>query len=142
MQGITFGLVFQHTTVGTAELSLIESLTKTLGSFGHFFVYLVIVLGKLVLYQHIGTITFLGIAVVNQRVIESVHVSAGFPDSGVHKDSRVDADNIFVQQYHTLPPVLLDVIFQFHTHLTIVIHSSQSIINLAGREHKTIFLTV
>ena len=27
-------------------------------------------------------------------------------------------------------------------HLTIVIHSSQSIINLAGREHKTIFLTV
>ena len=86
MQGITFGLVFQHTTVGTAELSLIESLTKTLGSFGHFFVYLVIVLSKLVLYQHIGTITFLGIAVVNQRVIESIYVSAGFPDGGVHKD--------------------------------------------------------
>ena len=84
MQGITFGLVFQHTTVGTAELSLIESLTKTLGSFGHFFVYLVIVLSKLVLYQHIGTITFLGIAVVNQRVIESIYVKKSRCPNSTH----------------------------------------------------------
>ena len=142
MQGITFSLVFQYATVCATELCFIKRLSETLGSFGNFFIDLIVVLCKLVFNQYIGTITLLGITVVNQRVIECVYVSGSLPDGGVHKDSGVDADNIFVQQHHALPPVLFNVVFQFHTHLTVVIHCSQSIVDVAGGEYETVFLTV
>ena len=33
-------------------------------------------------------------------------------------------DNVFVQQHHAVPPVFLNVVFQFNAHLTVVIHSA------------------
>ena len=142
VQCVTFSLVFQYATVCATELCFIKRLSETLGSFGNFFIDLIVVLCKLVFNQYIGTITLLGITVVNQRVIECVYVSGSLPDGGVHKDSGVDADNVFVQQHHALPPVLFNVVFQFYTHLTVVIHCSQSIIDVAGGEYETVFLTV
>jgi len=142
VQSVTFSLMLQHAGICTAKLCFIKSFTETFGSFGNFFVYFVVIFGELIFNQHIGTITFLGIAVINQRIIERIYVSACLPDCGMHKDSRVNAYYILVQQHHTLPPVLFDVIFQFHTHLTIIIYGSQTVIDVAGREHKSVFLAV
>ena len=78
-----------------------------------------------------SAIALLRVLVVNQRVVERIYVTRCLPDSRVHEDSRVDADNIFVQEHHALPPVLLDVVFQFHTHLRIIIYCAEAIINFA-----------
>ena len=52
------------------------------------------------------------------------------PQSGVHEDGGVDADNILVQQYHALPPVLLDIVLQLHAVLTVVIDSTETIVDI------------
>lgn len=59
MQGVALGLMFQHAGVGAAKLCLVESLAEAFGRLGHFLVYLIVVFGNLVFYQHIGTIAFL-----------------------------------------------------------------------------------
>ena len=130
MKGVAFSLMLKDTAVCATELCLIESITEFLGSFSYLFIDLIIVFGKLIFDKHVCTITFFRIFIVNQRIVECINVSGSFPDSRMHKNSGVDADNIFVQQHHAIPPVFLYIIFEFNTHLTIVIHSSQSIINI------------
>ena len=134
--------MLQNTTVGATKLSLIKSITESLGSLGHFFVYLLVIFGKLVFNQHIGTITFFRIAVVNQRIIECVHMSGSLPNSRMHKNSRINTYDVLVQQHHTLPPILLDIILQLHSHLTVIVYSAQSVIDITGRKYKTILFTV
>ncbi|EJX04118.1 hypothetical protein EVA_07773 [gut metagenome] len=41
-----------------------------------------------------------------------------------------------------MPPVLFDIVFQFDTVLTIVINSTESVINVAGWEYKTVFFAM
>jgi len=127
---IAFSLMLQHTCIGAAELCFIKSFSKLFGGFGNFLVDFIIVFSQLVLNQNIGTIAFLRVAVVNQGVIESVNVSRCLPDSRVHKNCRIDTHDIFVQQHHALPPILFDVILQLHSHLTVIIDSTQSVINI------------
>ena len=131
VQRIAFLLMFQHAGIGFAELLLIKAIPELLGRLGYFFVYLFFVLGNLVFNQYIRTITLLAVAVVNQRVVECVHVSAGLPRRRVHEDGGIDAYDVLVQQHHALPPILLDVIFQLHTVLTVIIHGTQSVIDVA-----------
>ena len=124
MDLIPFRLVFEHASVRRAELGFIESITKLLRSLGHFLIYLLLDLRQVIFDQYIGTIAFLGILVIDQRVIERVDMAGGLPDSRVHKDSRIDADYIFVQQRHAVPPVFLYVIFQLYAILPIIVHCS------------------
>src|SRR5699024_1174705 len=116
--------MLQNTTVRATELSLIKRITESHGSLGHFFVYLLVNLDKLFFNQHIGTITFFRIAVVNQRIIERVHMSGSLPNSKMHKNSRINSYDVLVQQHHTLPPILLDIILQLHSHLTVIVYSA------------------
>jgi hypothetical protein len=60
----------------------------------------------------------------------------------VHEDSCIETNNVLVQQHHTLPPVLLDIVFELNTILTIVINGSQAIINFTTWEHEAIFLAM
>ena len=130
VEGITLLLMFQHAGIGFTELGLIKAVTKLLGSLGYFLVDLLIIFGDLILNQYIRTITLLAVAVINQRVVESIHMSAGLPGCRMHENSRVNTDNILMKQHHALPPILLDVVFQFHTILTIVINRAQTVINI------------
>ena len=134
--------MLQHTGIGRTELGLIEGVAILFGSLGHFLVDFFVVLGYLVFDEHIGAITLLRVTVVDEGIVERVHVSAGLPYRGVHEDGRVDAHDVLVKQHHALPPVLLDVVFQFHTILSVVIHGSQSVVDFAAGEHKTILLAV
>ncbi|MPM82618.1 hypothetical protein SDC9_129680 [bioreactor metagenome] len=102
--------MLKHAAVGRAELLLVKRFAELLSSFGYLFVDFIIVFGKLVFNQYIGTITFLGVFVVNQRIVKCINVARSFPDSWVHKDSRINAHNVFMQQDHTVPPVLLDIV--------------------------------
>ena len=57
-------------------------------------------------------------------------------------DGRVDAHDILVKQHHALPPILLDVVFQFHTILTVVIDCGETIVDITAGENETILLAV
>ena len=142
VQCVALGLVFQNARIGLAEHGLVEAVAELLGGLSHLFVYLFLVFGNLVFYQHVGTIAFFRVAVVDKWVVESVHVSACFPDGWVHKDGRVDAHDVLVQQHHAFPPILLNVVFQFNAVLSVVVNGSQPIVNVAAGEHEPIFFAV
>ncbi len=100
VQGVALLLELDDATVGGAELSLVEGFAETLGSLGYLLVNLLVVLRHLILDEHIGAVALLGVAVVDEGVVEGVHVAAGLPCCGVHEDGSVDADDILVQQHH------------------------------------------
>ena len=130
MKRITLSLMFKDTAICTAKLCLIKSITKLFSSLSYFFIHFIVVLSQLVFDKYVCTITFFRIFVINQWVIECINVSGSLPDSGVHKDCRVNAYNILVQQYHAVPPVFLNIIFEFNSHLAVVVYSSQSVVNI------------
>ena len=41
-----------------------------------------------------------------------------------------------------ISPVLLDIVLQFYTVLTVVIHGSESVVDVAGREYETVFFAM
>ena len=131
-----------YTRISLTEKSFVERIAKTFCSLGNFLVNLLVELCHLVLDENIGAIALLRIAVVNQRVVESVNVARSFPDCWVHEYSRINTHNIFMKQRHGFPPIALNVILQFYTILSIIIYSRQPIINLTRWENKTVFLGV
>ncbi len=142
VQGVALLLVFQHAGVGGAELLFVEGLAEAFARLGYFLFDFLLILGNLVLDEHVGAVALFRVAVVDQRVVEGVDVSRRFPDGGVHEDGRVDAHDVLVEQHHRLPPVVLDVVLQFHAVLSVVVHGAESVVNVARGEHEAIFLTV
>lgn len=69
-------------------------------------------------------------------------MTAGLPCLGMHKNSRIDAEDIGLQLGHGFPPVLTNVVSQLYTILTIIVHGGQSIVNFAGRKNKAILFAV
>src|SRR5579872_6263914 len=90
----------------------------------------------------IDTIALFAILVIDHRVAEVIDVTAGLPCRGMHKDGGIDPYNILVELCHAFPPMILDILLELTAVLTIVIDSAQSVIDLAGREDKTVFLTM
>ena len=130
MERIAFLLVFKHARVGCAELCLVKSLAEAFACLGHLFFYFFLIFGYLVFNENISAITFFGIAVVDQRIIEGINVSGSLPNGGMHKHCRINAHNIFVEQHHRLPPILLDVVFQFYAVLAVIVNGSQAVVNI------------
>ena len=124
MQSVALLLGLLHTFAGFQVLSLIEAVAETLAGLLNLLLDLLIVLGNLILDQHVSTITLLGVTVIDQGIIESIHVTRSLPYGRVHKDGAVDTHDILVQHRHGLPPILLNVILQLHTVLTIVVNGS------------------
>ena len=124
---VTLLLMLEDAGIGLAELLLVEGVTKLLGGFLHLLVDLLLVFGDLILDEHIGTIAFLRVAVVDERVVESVDVTAGLPYGRVHEDGGVNAHDIVVKKHHAVPPVLLDIVFQFYTIWSVIIDGCESV---------------
>ena len=110
MERVAARLIIDHALICGAELRLIKGITKAFARLSHLFFDFFFVFRNLILNQNVGAVAFFAIAVVNERVVESIHMTAGFPHGGVHEDGGVDAHNVAVQQHHALPPILLDVI--------------------------------
>ena len=142
VEGIALLDEFAHAAVGGAEFGFVKRLFEALAALGHFFFDLLVVLGHLVLDEDVGAVAFLGILVVDERIVEGIDVSGSLPDGGVHEDGRVDAHDVLVQQRHGLPPILFDIVFQLHTELTVVVNGAETVVDFTGREHKTVLFAV
>ncbi len=134
-------LILQHTAVGLAEHLLVE-VFETLAGLLNLLVDFLLDFGDMVLDEHIGAVALLGVLVVNQRVIESVHVAGSLPNGRVHKDAAVQTDDVLVVLHHRFPPILLDVVFQFNAILAVVINGAQAVVNFTGRENEAVLFGV
>ena len=123
MKSLALRCVLKHPGVGLTEHCLVKRFAETLGSLCYLFLDLILDLGYLLLDEHIGAVTLLGILVVNQRIVERIHMTGSLPYGRVHKDRRVNAHDILVKESHGIPPVTLDIVFELHAILTVVIHS-------------------
>jgi len=60
----------------------------------------------------------------------------------MHKDGRIDPDNILVLLHHGFPPIAPDIVFKFNTVLPVVIHGTQTVVNLTRLKHKPVLFGV
>ncbi len=140
MELVALALVFEHTRISLAEHCLVEALAEFPGGLGHLLVDFLVKLGDKVFNEHVGAVAFLGVAVVDQGVVEGVHVSGCLPDSGVHENRRVDAYDIVVEHRHRLPPVTLDVVLELYAVLAVVVDGGKAVVDLTRLEHEAVFL--
>jgi hypothetical protein len=129
-----------HVGVGGAELLFIEGIAELLLRLLDLLGDLLLVLGHVLFQQHVGAVALLAVLVVDQRVVEGVHVAAGLPHGGVHEDGRVDAHDVLVELRHGLPPVAADVVLQLDAVRAVVVGGAQAIVDLAAGEHEAILL--
>ena len=142
MYFIVLCLFAENVRIGLAKLRLVEILAEFLAPLGYFLLDFLLNLSEIILDEVVSPVSFLGILIVNERVIESSYVTGSNPCLRMHEHAGINADNIFVKTGHRLPPIPLDIVLEFHSHLAIVINCSQTIINLAGREYESILLTM
>jgi len=55
----------------------------------HLFLYLFVLFCQIIFDQHIGTVAFFAVLVIDERVVESIHMSRCFPYGGVHEDGGI-----------------------------------------------------
>ncbi len=103
--------VFYYSSISSFKFIFVECLAEPLCGFVDLFLSLFFQFCAVIFQQNIGSETFLRIFIVNQRIIESIHVAGGFPNCGMHEDRGVDTHDIFIHLNHGFPPVLLDVVF-------------------------------
>ena len=142
MHGVAAGEHLHDTRRGLAVLGLVESLTETLAGLLDLLLDLLVLLGDPILDQHVGAVALLRIAVVDQRIVEGRHVARSLPRLGVHEDGGIESHDILVQLDHRVPPVALDVVFQLHAVLSVVIDGGQTVVDLARREHESVLLAM
>ena len=75
----------------------------------------------MILEQHIRTIALLAVFVVDHRVAKPIHVTAGLPHFGMHKDGCINPNDVLIELGHGFPPVLTQIIAQFNAVLTVII---------------------
>ena len=121
MECVAFVDMFFDAFVGLFEEFLVEVVSEAFACFVEFLLYFLVVFSDLVLDEYVGAVSFLGVSVVDERVVESVDVSGCFPDGRVHEDAGVEADDVLVEHGHGFPPVFLDVIFEFDAVLSVVV---------------------
>src|SRR6476661_145498 len=90
----------------------------------------------------IYTITFIAILIIDHGIAKIIYMAACLPGGRVHKNCSIYTHNILVHLHHALPPMVLDILFQFAAPLSIIIYSSKSIINFRGRKNEAIFFTM
>ena len=130
MQVVILLLILEDTLVRCTELCFVEAVAETLLSLFYLLLNLILVLRHLLFDEHVGTIALLRVTVVDEWVVEGIHVSACFPSGGVHEDGCVDAHDVLVQEHHRLPPVLLYIVLQLNAVLSVVIDGSQTVVNI------------
>jgi len=75
VQGIAFGLVFEHASVCGAELGFVEGFAEAFCGFGYLFCDFIIDFCNLVFDEHVGAVALLAVAVVDEGVVEGVDVA-------------------------------------------------------------------
>ena len=128
--------------VGLLEFGLVEGVSEALAALVDLLLDLLLYLGEIILDQHVGTVSFLGILVVDERIVERRHVAGRHPGLGVHEHAGIDAHDILVEAGHRLPPVPLDVVLELDAHLAVVVYGGESVINFTRRENESVLLAM
>ena len=123
IDAINLGLIFHHPRVGCAIHRRIKSLTKSLGSFVYFLVDFLSDFLLMILKQHIGAITLFAVFVVDHGITKPIHVTAGLPNLGVHKDGRINPNDVLIELGHGFPPILTQIVAQFNAVLAVIVNS-------------------
>ena len=131
VDAVDLGLAVEDAAVGAAELRLVKSVSEPLGGLDDIFVDFRLDFGNVVLDEDVGAVALLAVFVVNERVVERVHMTGGFPGGRVHEDAGVDAHDVLVHAHHGGPPVLLDVVLQFGAELAVVVSRGEPVVDLA-----------
>ena len=131
-----------HLGIRLPEQGLVELLPEAFPGLGHLLLDFLLVFGDVVLDEHVGPVAFLGVLVVNQRVVERVHVAGGLPNRGVHENGGVQPHHVLVQEHHAVPPVAFDIVLQLHAVLPVVVHGGQPVIYFGRWEHVAVFFAV
>ncbi len=139
---VRFFEVAHHAWIGASVERSVKGFAKAFGGFFHFLVGLLAQLFSVLFNQYIRTVTLLAVLVVNQRIIEGIDVTTCFPHRGVHKNGRIQPNDIFVQLDHGAPPEILNVIFQEHPVLAIIVDSGKTIVDFTALKNKAIFFGV
>ena len=142
MERVAARLIIDHALICGAELRLIKGITKAFARLSHLFFDFFFVFRNLILNQNVGAVAFFAVAVIDQRIVERIDVARSLPYRRVHKDCGVDTYDIFVEQHHTLPPILLNIILQFYAVLSVVVNGSKAIVNITAGKDKSIFLAM
>ena len=142
MHRIAFGRQLRHARRSLAIFLFVECLAETFAGLSNLFVYLFVLLGEPVFDEYVRAVTFLGVFVVDERVVECAHVARGLPCFRVHEYRGVYAHDIVVQLGHGVPPISFDVVFQLDAHLPVVVHGTQSVVYLAGRKYESVLFAV
>ena len=131
VQCVALLLDFGHARRCCEVLLFVERIAESLAGFFHFLLDFLVVFRHLILNEHVGAIAFFRVAVVNQRVVERIDMARGLPNRRMHENGRVETHDVLVEQDHRLPPILLDIVFQLHAVLTVVIDRAESVVNVA-----------
>ena len=75
MELLALRCVLDHARIGLAEKRLVKRVAEAFACLGNFLFNLVVDFCKFLLYEHVGTIAFLGVAVVDQGIIECVNMT-------------------------------------------------------------------
>ena len=92
--------------------------------------------------EMVHAVSFLAVFIVDHGIVEIIHVPAGLPGGGVHKDGRIDTNDVFVELGHGFPPGVADVLFELGTVLAIVVHSAEAVIYFAALKNVSVFFGV
>ena len=142
MDLVPLGFLAEDVGVCGAELSLVKRFSKAFFTLCNLLFYLLLNLAQVVLYKDIGTISFLGILIVDKGIVEGSYMAGGLPDAGMHEYGGVYTHDILIETCHGFPPISFDVVFELYTHLAVVVNGCKAIVNLAGREYETILLAM
>ena len=139
---VVLGFFPQDVGIGLAELGLVESLAEALAALLHLLVHLFLYLAQIVFDEIVGAIAFLGVLVVDERVVERRDMAACNPCLGMHEDGGVYAHDILVQTRHGVPPVFLYVVLEFDAHLAVVVNRRQAVVDFAARENEAVLFAM
>ena len=75
-------------------------------------------------------VALVAVFIIDHRVAEIVHVTTGLPGGWMHENRGINTHDILIELGHALPPMVLDIFFQFTPPLTIVIHGTKAVVDL------------
>ena len=77
----------------------------------------------MILEQHISAIALFAVLVVDHGITKPIHVTAGLPNLGVHKDGSINPNDVLIELGHGFPPVLTQIVAQFNAVLAVIVNS-------------------
>ena len=132
----------QNLGVCVAELGLVEVVAKALFGLGDVLVDFGFNLGDVLFDENVCAVALFAVFVVDERIVEGVDVTGGFPCRGVHEDGSINADDVLVHAHHCSPPILLDVVLQLTAQLAVIVGGAQAVVNLTAGKDKPVLLRV